>query len=644
MVAGSGNVDSVIRLAIQAEVEHALGRLKEGLDERTAALDQKIQDLSCRFDEAARTACDNSAKLTSEFEASIEQLQTNVEKTCRCLKSQINRLEFDDEGPGGLQQLRVRLEAVGKDIVCADSRINDQVKISRDLRGRVDTSDDLVGELSLQLGKTIATSQKSVDALQQLQTATNSLDERHRALDDGLTQRHEKLWQNVHQAVEQVRNDHRAAIQADISQRKNELKDTSRSHVNYVTQMLANVHSQRRSVAACKGLFQVWREETWAETRRKTGFRWMANALARMTEKREKAALDRWSRATAIRVLADQLREEHRSQQPDVLQIIEDTGLKRMCSDLYCQVKDARECIEKKSSEASVTVKFVEFSAQLKARSAETEAISTRIEAIAEEQKAITTNSNDKHQTHQEALATHRADFDTQLKSYASTVSTVQEQIASCSTSESHQSLTKDVLFLWNSLKQLDAAKADKAIMDALALEVSASCESTIRNSEHVHTNLREESIRRAEEMQTRLDAGIGHWESMWTKLTGLVEETVSKVAELQSTSRVSTSRKSPLDRSQSPTRDCRGGRTMRPSSLPPTPGRSNTPMPISSFKANLPRAGSASTLGASGLNSGSGFSDGGDGSAPAEIKVGRIRPSSRPSSASSHRPPISVR
>merc|ERR1719215_1441348 len=98
---------------------------------------------------------------------------------------------------------------------------------------------------------------------------TSALAERQQLLETTTNQKQDALWEEVTRVMDEVRREHSNIMQEDMSRRKDELKASHQSHVKYVTNMLANTHSERRNLVACKGVMQVWREQVWAESRKR---------------------------------------------------------------------------------------------------------------------------------------------------------------------------------------------------------------------------------------------------------------------------------------------------------------------------------------------------------------------------------------
>jgi len=504
-----------------------------------------------------------------------------------------------------------------------------------------------------------------------VQATGASLEDRLRELEDNLAKKHEKLWQDVHRAVEEVRHDHKTSLAEDVVQRRDEMRTHSKSHVNYVTQLLASAHKERKIAASCKGFFEVWREQAWAEKSSRTGLRWLATALGRMAENRERRAMERWRHTTAVESMTARLGDAYQAKIPDVHKIVEESasGLRSRCDELSSHIETVNghlETINGNLSEKCSQVSFSEaveaHSSQLQAQMVELEQVKTNMGAWIEEHKEALAQTDEKHDHHREALAGHRRELEGVINEHIEKWSDVNDRIGACAVTEDLQAMMKDVLLIWNSLKQLDAAKADKTTMDAFAVELTASFQRSARSSEEIQavgSRARADASRSCEELQVKLDGTTNHWQAMWDKLAGLMEETIGKVADLQGTKQQRRSSVSASGRDESPTRG-REAPASRPSSLPPTPGSSQRSSAPTLQRGGLASSSAASTASStvagsplvalvlsgsrSSLTGGPDLEEDrhlpGPSFPRSEVKVGRLRPSS----AGSRRPPTGGR
>lgn len=672
-------VDGVIKDAIKFEVEAVIASFKQSLTERFGPLEQRLESLSTLLDTSSKNAEEKVAKSHAEALAESSRGKADLEAVCNSLKAQLQRFESDEGGPGGIKQLREKLDEMGTELRAFDTKLQDQAKATRTVKGRVDTIEDSVAALSRQGETLTVTMQKCSEQVQQLQTTGTALEQQLRESEDAWARKHEELWQDLHRVVEEVRNDHREALQEDLSIRRDEMKQKCKSHVNYITQLLANGHQARRADSTRKGIFQVWREQTWAEKSQKAGYKLVACALKKMVDRREQRAVDRWRHATAVESLASRLKGEYESKIPAFQQVVDAStnSLQEKCAELFGHVagirQDLKQGLEDKCPRASHVEAVAVQSAQMQMHVEALQGLKDRLHGLSEEHQAALSQAGQKQDEHNETLQACRSEFAECTCELAEKLTRLKEGVDGCARSEDVQQNMRDTLLIWNSLKQLDAAKADKSMMDAFALEVSTSCEQTARGVEEMHAlgkGSGEQASYGCQELQARLEATTNHWQAMWEQLTGLLEETVAKVADLQATvPRVPLSGGTPQRvRTRSPLREVP---TPRASSAPREPVSSIPlePTAPSSTRRQMPPAtrcggypgghtSSASTIGSTSspmagqlVLSGSSISlaegrqnmvDEVNGRIPpspsfppSDVKVGRLRPSS-----ASRRPP----
>merc|ERR1719473_766193 len=123
-------------------------------------------------------------------------------------------------------------------------------------------------------------------------------------------------------------------------------------------------------------------------------------------------------------------------------------------------------------------------------------------------------------------------------------IADVNETLVDFSKTKEVQQMMRDILLIWNSIKQLDAAKADKKDVDNFAVEASTRAKRVEQRFEDIES----ESATRVQEgvmsMHERLQELGGrveensrafrHWQQMWESLAGFVEDLVAKIAEIQ--------------------------------------------------------------------------------------------------------------
>jgi len=130
-------------------------------------------------------------------------------------------------------------------------------------------------------------------------------------------------------------------------------------------------------------------------------------------------------------------------------------------------------------------------------------------------------------------------------------VEAIKDALADTATSKEIQTMTRDVLLMWNSIKQLDAAKADRKDVDCFSQESTSRERLADTRLQDVERALQErvekealaaqENWTSAQEKWTELERKMdesskqmSQWEQMWEKLAGHVEDLVAKMSQHQ--------------------------------------------------------------------------------------------------------------
>eukprot|EP00428_Durinskia_dybowskii_P069353 CAMPEP_0170418458 /NCGR_PEP_ID=MMETSP0117_2-20130122/34273_1 /TAXON_ID=400756 /ORGANISM="Durinskia baltica, Strain CSIRO CS-38" /LENGTH=558 /DNA_ID=CAMNT_0010676737 /DNA_START=8 /DNA_END=1681 /DNA_ORIENTATION=+ len=524
------SMDSIVQSVVQAEMQQAIATMKEAMAAEVQRVEKSVAALSdrCAAVEASTQELAGSVAEQRELPGSlVADLRAEIEDQLSPLRLRLGRVESDADGPGGLQQLSDRLHQVTQELAAVEPRLQEQAKLTRSLRDHVDRIDESEAALRQQCESLREDLQKSEQSLHATEISRMSVENRQTALEDRLSQKHEELWQDVHRAVDEARKESVAALQEDMAKRRTEMKSLGSSHVKYVTALLANTHTERKSLEMCKGLLQVWKEYTWSDARRKTGVRLIVIALARAKQNRERRAVDRWARAASIEGLAHRLREECKGQIPDVHQIVQSasSALHDKCDKLQTHVDGLQTHVDGLRGELDSKCTSASLQEAAEAHRKEVEAVKSKMtehhEAIAQTDK--------KHDDHREALEAHRSDLQALLNEHT-------ERLETCAKSSEVQSMMHDVLVIWSSIKQLDAAKADKATVDAFALEMASTYKVSAKRAEDLQSDIagkvRDETAR----VRSDVDSKLVQWEQMWGKLAELVEDLLTKVTDLQAT------------------------------------------------------------------------------------------------------------
>lgn len=252
-------------------------------------------------------------------------------------------------------------------------------------------------------------------------------------------------------------------------------------------------------------------------------------------QRRCRQVVHRWSHQTALEHIAENIREDCGKETEVVRQAIDEQektvsircdtieeSLRRLDEE-KCSTENLEQV--QKSQEAQMAENFDKLQAE-KCSNEELEKLSRTLE------EQIVKGTED-----QERL-------ESKLTDQEKSVTDIVEALGEYAKSGEVSGMMRDVLLMWNSIKQLDAAKADKKDLDCFAVESSGRDKLSTRRLEDLESdvgNRVREEVLRAQERWSDLDGRVEenakqfrHWERMWEKLAGFVEDLVTKISELQ--------------------------------------------------------------------------------------------------------------
>eukprot|EP00747_Dinoflagellata_sp_TGD_P187263 gnl/TRDRNA2_/TRDRNA2_44822_c0_seq1.p1 gnl/TRDRNA2_/TRDRNA2_44822_c0~~gnl/TRDRNA2_/TRDRNA2_44822_c0_seq1.p1 ORF type:complete len:377 (-),score=84.93 gnl/TRDRNA2_/TRDRNA2_44822_c0_seq1:425-1534(-) len=247
--------------------------------------------------------------------------------------------------------------------------------------------------------------------------------------------------------------------------------------------------------------------------------------------RKQRGMFARWARRTEVEHLAESLKEQYNEQIPNVEERVHKMGLPQRCETLDSELT--------RLQDEKVSAKFVEECVA---------EIDKKIAPMADMQIKLVAHDGSigKIEESQKEQSGKLSSVDKKVQDSMQQILAVETNFAEFAKA-TKESLAKDILLVWNSVKQLDVAKADKKDIDSFALETSNRDQLSGRRLEDFQAELRElagkarEEGRHAQEkwsqVHNRLDETtrqITHWEGMWDKLSSFVEDIVGKVAELQ--------------------------------------------------------------------------------------------------------------
>ena len=226
-------------------------------------------------------------------------------------------------------------------------------------------------------------------------------------------------------------------------------------------------------------------------------------ALHSFFQRRSRDSFHRWTRRTAVDHLRWVLRKEYQAKIPDFVRILEDSGLERRCDKLDADVKTLQidKCPHEKVDKA-LKDQTIDFDKKLEALNDLRRMIKENLESIS--------SLDGRSVVHDNRLQSIDKRVDEAMKSIAD----VNETLVDFSKTKEVQQMMRDILLIWNSIKQLDAAKADKKDVDNFAVENSKRAKRVEQRFEDLES-----------ESNTKLQEGVMSMHERLQELGGRVEE-----------------------------------------------------------------------------------------------------------------------
>jgi DNA repair exonuclease SbcCD ATPase subunit len=524
---------SAFKDAIQEELQTFLAEQGKNT-ERCEELSKAVQDLSGKIvereqeSEKLRAALE---KFQQDLEAANEKTQSGLTDECTVIKGRLDKFEDDADGIGGLKQIHERLSNLERTMGETQPKLDENIRLVKDNTTRTDEFDRKMRELAKQLEDMMEALKASDERVTKIEGVSATVSVAQEALEDSVTRKYEVLWADVLNAIKEAQGGQLDVVQKELAEKNEAARIETRSLVNYALNFMASAHGERRQMAVNRGLMQAWKEQTWISARRRLGISY----LHKIAQRRQRSAYDLWHRRHSTSVLCDRLHGQYTGQLKDVYKAMEEgeTDLKGRCGKLDVEVHHLQ---EKKATKHSLDHAIE----QLRSTMQEELKALDPINATLKEHGVVQIRHDELHRGHTDAEAT----LDAKVSGLGRDLADVVEAGTHYAKADEVKGMIRDVLLIWNSIKQIDAAKADKKDVDSFALETGNRDKLSQRRLEDFESDLaskaRQESMRTQEkwgEVEGRLDESgrqFRHWEQMWEKLSGFVEDLVTKIGDLQ--------------------------------------------------------------------------------------------------------------
>jgi chromosome segregation ATPase len=341
--------------------------------------------------------------------------------------------------------------------------------------------------------------------------------------------KYSNLWKSVEKALNELQEDQMTRLKDEIDRKNDGQKNECQVLLDNAQRIMARVQTQRKQQLLQKQIVTGWRQQMWISARRKMGI----SALHSFFQRRSRDTFHRWTRRTAVDHLRWVLRKEYQAKIPDFTRILEDLGLERRCDKLDQDVKKLQKdkCSHEKVDKC-LQDQTVDFDKKLEALNDLRRMIKENLDAI--------TSLDGRSVCHDGRLQS----IDKRIEEAMKSIADVNETLVDFSKTKEVQQMMRDILLIWNSIKQLDAAKADKKDVDNFAVENSKRAKRVEQRFEDLesesNTKLQEGVMsmhERLQELGGRVEENsraFRHWQQMWESLAGFVEDLVAKIAEIQ--------------------------------------------------------------------------------------------------------------
>lgn len=502
-------------------------RLLEELSGKTDLREVEIRKLEEALEQQRREHTDADLKAKEDVAQQLKEVQERV-----------NRIDDDASGGWGLKQVRQQVDELTSSVREMQPRLDDCTRTARDSKTRTDEFEAELNEFRRHLNELQTSVQACDTRMTGVEETCHQAALRVAACEDSLAKKYEILWEDVANAIQELQGRELDVLRQELERKYDETRREANKTGRYALQMVATAMADRRHANTGRKLVEAWREQTWLSAKRRLGI-W---ALGHFFRRQQRDALGQWKAATAIEHLSWRLNQEFAAQIPDVEGMLEASGLTERCSKLEDVVQGLDR--DKASVEASVEALDLKLREEGARMDSELGGVRSKIsDHIADSEAAL----GDVRSSASQALERIDA-VDGRLVEQQETMSGMEQRLEEWTSDGAKTAdvleVRKDVVMFWSAIKQLDAAKADRKEVDALAVENgNRDQHAQVRAKElrdEVSNRMSDETrkvLDRCGELNSRLEENsktVHHWEQMWEKLSGYVEELVSKVSDLK--------------------------------------------------------------------------------------------------------------
>lgn len=520
--------------AIKELVSEALAQVKEEQEktaERCAALEQKVGELSAQLEE--------KTKETQDLRGDLEQKAATIEALDGRLKAleafdspgllvRVDRLEDNPDGLGGLKQALEKVAALdagsNERQEKLEASVAEHAQIARAAKTR---TDEFETELRQHASQSTSAEGKIKDfhrRLEAVEATSSQVRDRQQKVEDIEAGLESTLRNEILSQLESFKDNQLLALQSEFESSRHVSQVQTKSLVNGALELLSKARAERSRLSVKRDLLLGWREQAWISARRKMGL----VLLHRFSQRRSCKAVTHWARVAAKEAMSGSLRQEFRSEISSESASLR-TELERplgLLSERCSQLDGHVESLGREKAVASSVSSSMDRVSSLLADQQQ------QLSAVVEREASLRRET-------EEQLGTQKGVQD----EIVAKVAELTDPSDGLAKKHEVQCMVRDLVLIWNSVKQLDTAKCCKAEMDAVMLEATNRQKELLRRLEELEkaTSSRGDEkhglSQRMEEVSSRLEESRGqlrHWEGMWDRLAGFVEDLVQKVGDLQ--------------------------------------------------------------------------------------------------------------
>jgi len=520
--------------AIKELLKDEFAKLQDKVDEQEKKQDEFAKELEKLSGKAVEREQD-AGKLREEFEKhtkdteeAIGKMQTQLTDDLKTMKDRLDKFEDDVSGMGGLKQVHEKMSNLEKSSSEMTTLVGDS---SRLVNSSVREFDRKLRDLSRLCNDVLDRVKASEEQMKVTEGKSSSVGKSQQALEDMVTRKYETLWQDVLRAIEEVKGTQLKDWKEDIGSQYASVRAETKSMVNYALNFMSQAHRERRQMAINKSLLTAWKEQTWIAARRNLGL----TLLHKVTLNRQRQGFDRWSRKHSTNSLCHRLHDQYENQLATVYKRIQDGD-----NTLQSKVNDVDRQVAWLTETKVATTSLEESLGQIRFQVDQELKALVPINAKIQEHSSTISRHDVEHRAHRDTEVAH----DTKIGAVAKDLQDAIESLPNYAKSDEVKNMIRDILLIWNSIKQIDSAKADKKDVDMYAIETGNRDKLTARNLEDLRADITTKSRQDIVQLQEkwnlidgRLDESarnFRHWETMWEQLAGFVEDLVSKIGELQ--------------------------------------------------------------------------------------------------------------